>query len=196
MSGVGLIILAAGASTRMGTPKQLLRYGQQSLIRHVVEIAIASVCHPVIVVLGAYAECIQPEIEPLQIHPVANPDWPQGMSTSIRVGLETLNTLNPNAESVVLMLCDQPFVCPQLINQLVAEYQTSLKPIVASEYAANLGVPALFSRSLFPQLLTLTGVSGAKQLIKKYAQDVLAVPFPKGFIDLDTPQDYQQLLQL
>lgn len=196
MSGVGLIILAAGASTRMGTPKQLLRYGQQSLIRHVVEIAIASVCHPVIVVLGAYAECIQPEIEPLQIHPVANPDWPQGMSTSIRVGLETLNTLNPNAESVVLMLCDQPFVCPQLINQLVAEYQTSLKPIVASEYAANLGVPALFSRSLFPQLLTLTGVSGAKQLIKKYAQDVLAVPFPNGFIDLDTPEDYQQLLQL
>jgi molybdenum cofactor cytidylyltransferase len=196
MSGVGLIILAAGASTRMGTPKQLLKYGRQSLICHVVEIAIASVCHPVIVVLGAYAESIQPEIETLPIHTVENPDWNQGMSSSIHVGIEALNSLNPNAEAVVLMLCDQPFVCSQLINQLVEVHQTTLKPIVASEYAANLGVPALFHRTLFPQLMTLTGASGAKQLINKYAHDVVAIPFPEGLIDLDTPQDYQQLLQL
>jgi len=194
MSGVGLVILAAGASTRMGTPKQLLRYGEQSLIQHVGEVAIASVCHPVIVVLGAYAECIQPETKPLAIHTVVNPDWHQGMSTSIRMGIETLNTLNSKAEAVVLMLCDQPFVCPQLINQLVEVHQTTRKSIVACEYGANLGVPALFNRSLFSQLMTLTGASGAKQLIKKYPQDVLAVAFPDGLFDLDTPQDYEQFL--
>ncbi|MBE9004000.1 nucleotidyltransferase family protein [Fortiea sp. LEGE XX443] len=194
MSDVGLIVLAAGASTRMGTPKQLLRYNQQSLIRHIVEVAIASVCQPVIVVLGAYAELIQPEIDPIQVHIVKNPLWNEGMSTSIRVGMEALNTINPDAEAVVIMLCDQPFVSPQFINQLVEVHQTSGKLIVASEYAYTLGVPALFNRALFAKLTTLSGTAGAKQLIKNYAQEVLAIPFPEGLIDLDTPKDYEQLL--
>jgi molybdenum cofactor cytidylyltransferase len=194
MSGVGLIILAAGASTRMGTPKQLLKYGQQSLIYHVVEVAIASVCHPVIVVSGAYAERIKQEIEPLQVHTVENPLWGEGMSTSIRVGMETLNAINPEAEAVVLMLCDQPFVFPQLINQLVEIHQTTLKLIVASEYAAIVGVPALFKRVLFSELITLSGITGARQVIKKYTQEVIGIPFPQGLIDLDTPKDYEQFL--
>ncbi|MBW4558958.1 MAG: nucleotidyltransferase family protein [Trichormus sp. ATA11-4-KO1] len=196
MSGVGLIILAAGASTRMGTPKQLLKYGQQSLIYHVVEVAIASVCHPVIVVIGADAERIKQEIEPLQVHTVENPLWVEGMSTSIRVGMETLNAINPEAEAVVLMLCDQPLVFPQLINQLVEIHQTTLKLIVASEYADILGVPALFNRVLFSKLITLSGMSGARQIIKKYAQEVIGIPFPAGLIDLDTPKDYEQFLGL
>lgn len=194
MSDVGLIVLAAGASTRMGTPKQLLRYNRQTLIHHIVEVAIASVCQPVIVVLGAYAERIQPEIDPLKIHIVENPLWREGMSTSIRLGVETLNVINPEAEAVVIMLCDQPFVSPQLINQLVEIHQTSGKLIVASEYASTLGVPALFNRALFAKLTTLSGTAGAKQLIKNYAQEVLAIPFPDGLIDLDTPTDYEQLL--
>jgi len=194
MSGVGLIILAAGASTRMGTPKQLLKYGQQSLIRHIVEVAIASVCHPIIVVLGAYAERIQLEIDSLPVNIVENHLWDEGMSTSIRLGVETLNTINPDAEAVVIMLCDQPFVSPQLINQLVELHQTNHKLIVASEYSSTVGVPALFHHALFAQLTTLNGAAGAKQIIKNYAQEVLAIPFPQGLIDLDTPEDYEQLL--
>ncbi|WP_414562218.1 MULTISPECIES: nucleotidyltransferase family protein [unclassified Anabaena] len=194
MSGVGLIILAAGASTRMGTPKQLLKYGQQTLIYHVVEVAIASVCYPVIVVIGADAERIKQEIEPLQVHTVENPLWGEGMSTSIRVGMETLNAINPEAEAVVLMLCDQPFVFPQLINQLVEIHQTTLKLIVASEYADIIGVPALFNRVLFSELITLSGITGARQIIKKYTQEVISIPFSQGLIDLDTPKDYEQFL--
>ncbi|MBD2439271.1 NTP transferase domain-containing protein [Nostoc sp. FACHB-110] len=193
MSSVGLIILAAGASTRMGTPKQLLQYNQQSLIRHVAQIAIASVCQPVIVVLGSKAEVIQPEIQPLPIHIVINSDWHQGMSSSICAGIVALNAISPNAEAVVLMLCDQPLISTQLINHLVEIYHNNLKRIVACEYAFNLGVPALFPQTLFEQLMNLSGAVGAKFLIKKYAHNVVAIPFPEGLIDLDTPEDYAEL---
>ncbi|MEH2306423.1 nucleotidyltransferase family protein [Nostoc sp.] len=194
MSDVGLIILAAGASTRMGTPKQLLRYGEQSLIRHVVQVANASVCHPIIVVLGSYAERIKPEINSEQVHIVENPLFSEGISTSIRVGIEALNIINKEAKAVVLMVCDQPFISPQLINQLVEVHETTLNPIVASQYADTLGVPALFNRTLFAKLTTLSGTDGARHIIKKYLQEVLAIPFPEGVFDLDTPDDYEQLL--
>jgi molybdenum cofactor cytidylyltransferase len=193
MSDVGLIILAAGASVRMGTPKQLLRYREQSLIGHVVQVANASVCQPIIVVLGAYSERIKPEINSEQVHIVENPFLAEGISSSIRVGIEALNVIKKEAKAVVLMVCDQPFISPQLINQLVEVHETTLKPIVASQYANTLGVPALFNRSLFAKLTTLSGTDGARQVIKKYLGEVLAIPFPEGVFDLDTPDDYEQL---
>ncbi|MFW9258709.1 nucleotidyltransferase family protein [Nostoc sp. CALU 546] len=194
MSDVGLIILAAGASTRMGTPKQLLRYGEQSLIGHIVQVANASVCHPIIVVLGAYSELIKPEINSEQVYVMENPLFGEGISSSIRVGIEALNLIKKEAKAVVLMVCDQPFISPQLINQLVEVHETTLKPIVASQYANTLGVPALFNRTLFAKLTRLSGTDGARQIIKKSLGEVLAIPFPEGVFDLDTPDDYEQLL--
>lgn len=191
MSAVGLIVLAAGASTRMGMPKQLLQFGERSLISHVVEVAIASVCNPIIVVLGASGDRIKPEVEPLDARVVENPYWAEGMSTSIRTGIETLNAINPEVEAVLLMLCDQPFVSTQIIDQLVTAYRATGKPIIASEYAEISGVPALFSRALFSELSALSGDVGARQVIKQHAQAVFAVPFPEGVIDLDTPKDYE-----
>lgn len=193
MSNIGLVILAAGASARMGTPKQLLRYREQSLIRHVVEVAIASVCHPIIVVLGANAECIKLEIESLDIQLIENPLWVEGMSTSVRTGVEALKACNLDVEAVVLMVCDQPFVSTQLINQLVENYRTTGRLIVASEYAGTLGVPALFHRSLFPELTALGGDVGARRVIKQHTLEAFGIPFPEGAIDLDTPKDYEQL---
>ncbi|MDZ8104917.1 MAG: nucleotidyltransferase family protein [Nostoc sp. DedQUE12a] len=195
MSDVGLIILAAGASTRMKTPKQLLRYAEQSLIEYVVKVAVASVCRPIIVVLGAYAECIKPEINLEKVHIVENQLWSEGMNSSIRVGIEALNVINKKAKAVVLMVCDQPLISPQIINQLVEVHETLLKPIVASQYANTLGVPALFDHTLFAKLTTLSGTDGAKQLIKKYPQEVLGIPFPEGAFDLDTSDDYEQFLR-
>lgn len=193
MSNIGLVILAAGASARMGTPKQLLRYREQSLIRHVIEVAIASVCHPIIVVLGANAECIKLEIESLDIQLIENPLWVEGISTSVRTGVEALKASNLDVEAVVLMVCDQPFVSTQLINQLVENYRTTGRLIVASEYAGTLGVPALFHRSLFPELTALGGDVGARRVIKQHTLEAFGIPFPEGAIDLDTPQDYEQL---
>jgi molybdenum cofactor cytidylyltransferase len=192
-SAIGLIVLAAGASTRMGTPKQLLLYQGRSFVRHAVEVALASVCQPIVVVLGANAQRIKPEINHLPIQIVENQQWSEGMSSSIRVGIKTLNAVNPDLEAVAITLCDQPLISSQLINQLVEAYCLTGKPIVASEYAGTLGVPALFSRALFSELMALKTTEGAKQIIGKHLHEVVGVPFPDGAIDIDTPKDYEQL---
>jgi molybdenum cofactor cytidylyltransferase len=190
---VGVVILAAGASTRMGTPKQLLRYGDRSLIQYVVDVAITSVCHPVVVVLGANAERIQPELEMFNVQVVYNLAWAEGMSTSLRAGIEVLEC-SFKVDAVVLMVCDQPFVSTSLINQLVLQHQTTREPIIPSSYADILGVPALFHRTLFSELTALRGDSGARQIIKSHRiKDSLSIPFPQGVIDLDTPQDCEQI---
>ncbi|NJP11013.1 MAG: nucleotidyltransferase family protein [Leptolyngbyaceae cyanobacterium RU_5_1] len=195
MSDIGLVILAAGASSRMGTPKQLLHYQGRSLIRYAVETAIASVCHPILVVLGAYADHIKPELKSPNLQVIENPRWTHGMSTSIRIGVEGLKAENPSVKAVVLMVCDQPLVSTQLINQLVEYYQAMKGLIVAAEYAGILGVPALFDHTLFPDLIALNGDVGARQVIQRHAQKTCGVSYPAGAFDLDTPADYQQLLK-
>jgi len=204
-STVGLIILAAGASTRMGTPKQLLPYRERSFIRYITEsaicasqqrFAIASVCQPIAVVLGANAEQIKPEISQLPVQIVENQQWDEGMSSSIRVGLEALLGVNQNLEAVAIALCDQPFVSSQTINQLIEAYHLTGKPIIASEYAGTLGVPVLFSHTLFSELMALKSNEGAKQLIKRHIHEVFSIPFPDGAIDIDTPNDYEKLQTL
>ncbi len=192
-STVGLIILAAGASTRMGTPKQLLSYRGHSFIRHIAEVAIASVCQPITVVLGANAQQIKPEVSELPVQIVENQQWAEGMSASIRVGLEALLAVNQNVEAVAIALCDQPFVSSPMLDQIVEAYHLTGKPIIASEYAGTLGVPALFSRILFSELMALKSTEGAKQLIKRHIHEVFSIPFPDGAIDIDTPEDYEQL---
>ncbi len=195
-SSVGLIVLAAGASTRMGTPKQLLLYQGRSFVRHIAEVAIASVCHPVAVVLGAHAQRIKPEISQLPVQVVENQQWAEGMSSSLRVGIEALNAMNPNLEAVAIALCDQPFVSSQTFNRIVEAYRCTGKPIIASEYAGTLGVPALFSPTLFSELMALKHTEGAKQIIIKHIHEVFSVPFAEGSIDIDTPKDYEQFKTL
>ena len=190
---IAIIILAAGASVRMGTPKQLLSYQGRSLLGHITQEAIASVCEPVVVVLGAYAQQIRPELNQLPVQVVENLRWNQGMSASIKSGIQKLNTATNNIEAVVLALCDQPFVSAQIINQLVEAYYNTGKPIIASEYSGTLGVPALFSHRFFFELTDLKETEGAKQVIKKYSHEVYCIDFPEGAIDIDTPNEYEKL---
>ena len=195
-SNIGLIILAAGASTRMGTSKQLLPYRGRSFVRHITEVAIASVCKPIAVVLGANAERIKPEISQLPVQIVENKQWDEGMSSSIRVGLEALLGVNQNIEAVAIALCDQPFVSSQTLDQIIEAYRFTGKPIIASKYAGTLGVPVLFNRTLFSELMALKSTEGAKQLVKRHIHEVFSVPFPEGAIDIDTPKDYEQFQTL
>lgn len=189
---VGIVILAAGASTRLGTPKQLLPLHGRSFLRHAAETALASVCQPIIVVLGAYAERLRQEVENLPVQVVENLRWAEGMSSSVGAGIAALEATSDKISAVVLTLCDQPFVSAQVINQLVKAYHVTGKPIVASEYAGTLGVPALFSRTFFSELKALTRGEQAKKVIRKHAHEVFGVPFPEGAIDIDTPNDYEQ----
>lgn len=192
-TSVGIVILAAGASTRMGMPKQLLVYQGRSLLRHAVETAIASVCRPVIVVLGADLERLQHEIKDLTVQVIENPRWAEGMGSSIQVGINALEAASDKVKAAVIALCDQPLISSQTLTGLVEAYYSIGKPIVASEYRGARGVPALFSRELFSELMALKGDQGAKQVIMRYSHEVFCVPVPEGAVDVDTPKDYEQL---
>ena len=136
---IGLIILAAGSATRMGRPKQLLSYQGRSLILHAVEVALASLCQPIVVVLGAYVEQIKPELMPKAVQVVENSQWQEGMSSSIRAGISMLLKTNSKLDAVIISLADQPLVSPQIFNQLIQSYQETQKVIIASKYNETTG---------------------------------------------------------
>ncbi|MGA9767959.1 MAG: nucleotidyltransferase family protein [Blastocatellia bacterium] len=192
---VGLVILAAGASTRLGRPKQLLMVDECSLLRRAIESALASVCQPIAVVLGAFATRLIEELIDLPAYVVINPHWEKGMSSSIRIGIDALEA-GLKIEAAIIMLCDQPFVTAEIIDDLVAAYRATGRQIVASEYGGTLGAPALFGRPLFADLKMLEEAEGAKKVINEHASQVLRIPFAQGAIDIDTPMDYARFLAM
>jgi len=186
----GAVILAAGASTRMGTPKQLLLVDGQPLLLRAVEAALASPAWPVVVVLGAQAEAIRPL---LARHPVLiaeNPAWAEGMAASIRAGVTTLRQFSRALDAAVIALCDQPRFSSEVIAHLVAAQRATGRSIVAAHYAGRNGAPALFLREHFPTLGSLTGEEGARALLNGDPARVATVDLPQLALDLDTPADY------
>ena len=190
---IGLILLAAGASKRLGKPKQLLQFQNETLLKRSVKIALDSGCHPVIVVLGANAEKLKDEIVEFDVEITENPVWENGMGTSIQIGMQSLSENHPNASAVVLLVCDQPFVSVELLEQLIENFRLTNAPIVASAYGDTMGVPALFSRQIFAELMLLEADNGAKKIIYEHRQNVVKIPFEAGTIDVDTEQDYLNL---
>ena len=176
----------------MATPKQLLVYEGQTLIRRAVETALASVCRPVVVVLGANASAVGTELE-LPVIVTRNREWETGMGSSIRAGLEAALAADADVDAVVVMLCDQPFVTAELIDTLIERRRETGKTIVGTEYRGTRGVPALFARGLFVELSALSGHEGARQIIRNHPDDTAVVPFVGAAIDIDTPQDYEAL---
>jgi len=187
----GIIILAAGSSSRLGSPKQNLVYNGRTLLQRAIETAVASACEPVIVVLGANKNLIRQSIEGSKATIVYNTDWEEGMASSIRAGITALKKINPESDAVILMLCDQPFADTSLLNQLVQK--RSAKGIVACAYNKTIGPPVLFDAVYFDELLLLKGQEGAKKLFKKYQNDVVTVSFPLGSVDIDTSEDFERL---
>lgn len=192
-SEIGLIILAAGASVRMKKPKQLLEYNGKTLLQRAVQTAQDSECRPIVVVLGARLEVLKNEIKDFDVRIAENADWEKGMSSSIKTGLDKLLKINNQIGGIVIMVCDQPFVSVELINQIIETYRKTDSLIVASQYAETLGVPALFGEQLFPQLLELENSGGAKDIIGQFQNETVAVSFEKGNFDIDTPEDYLKL---
>ncbi|WP_299762087.1 nucleotidyltransferase family protein [uncultured Pontibacter sp.] len=190
----GLIILAAGASTRLGRAKQQLVYKGQNLLQRAVQEGYASACTPVVVVLGARAAQLELDLPAAPVlHTTENPDWQQGMASSVKAGLQKMLAVAPAVGGIILMVCDQPFADRHILNNLINTLQSSEKKIAACAYSETLGTPVMFSKPLFQELLQLQGQEGAKKLLFKYAHDVAAVPFAKGSIDIDTAADYAAL---
>lgn len=188
------MILAAGSSSRMGTPKQLLRFRGRTLLRSAALAALGAGCRPVVVVTGAHSERVRGELAGLDVLEVFNALWETGMASSVRAGLSSLLEADAGVSAVVLMLCDQPLVTGEVVAGLVAAHRSQGSALVASQYGEDFGVPALFGRPLFAELARLEGGGGAKQVIKRHAHGAHFVPFPEGEIDLDTPDDLSRLL--
>lgn len=188
-----LIILAAGESSRLGFPKQTLLYKGKTLIEKAIEAGIQSKCNTVHVVLGANAELVQGSIKQYDINIIYNAKWKEGMASSIRIAVNSLNQ-QPGIDGAVIMLCDQPFVSSALINSLLYKRQETGKKIIACAYNNITGVPALFNQSLFGELLLLRGADGAKKLFRDHEDNMATIPFEKGSIDIDTLADYEKLI--
>jgi CTP:molybdopterin cytidylyltransferase MocA len=186
----GVVILAAGASTRMGEPKQLLPLSGQPLLVRAVEAALASPAWPVVVVLGAHAEKIRPLLARFPVLVAENPTWAEGMASSLRTGIATLQQFSRSLGGAVVALCDQPAFSAAVIDQLLGQQQATGRSIVATRYHGRNGAPALFLRQHFPTLATLTGEEGARALLNADAGQIASIDWPALGLDLDTPADY------
>jgi len=192
----GIIILAAGSSSRMGQPKQLLEFRGESMMHRAVRIALSTGVEPVIVVLGAEADRVKEAVpQRAAVNVVYNEDWPLGMSSSLRSGVRYAMKYFPNLQALLFIVVDQPFVTSDLLSLLLAAYRDSRALIVAARYQGTPGVPALFDRCLFNEMLALEGDQGARPLFEKYRHKLQTVPFPAGRFDLDTPDDFDRLME-
>jgi molybdenum cofactor cytidylyltransferase len=189
----GIILLAAGSSSRLGRAKQLIEFQGKTLIKKSIEEAQNSQADCLVLVLGSNPELIQTGFDSSSTPFIVNPDWQHGMSSSMQAGLRFLMEKEV-IDQVLLMLCDQPFVDASLLDQLITAKEESGKKIVASAYSNTMGVPALFDGRYFEELLQLSGSEGAKKVIFNHQAEVHALDFPLGAMDLDTEEDVSQFL--
>lgn len=190
---IGALVLAAGASTRFGRPKQLAIFRGQPLVRHAIAGAVSAGCNPVVVVLGNHAAEVEAVLPGAACETIINAEWREGMASSIRGGLQHLVTREYDLDAILLLPCDQPLVEATALRNLMRLHRENPKPIVASAYAGTLGIPALFERSYFPALLELHGDRGAKDLILSNPDDVESFALPAAAVDIDTAADYEKL---
>ena len=192
----GVVILAAGNSSRLGRPKQLITFRGKSLLENTVDAAIKTAGKRVLVVTGAYREAIGVELSKLAVHVFHNTYWAEGIASSIYSGLITMLDLFPDTEGIIFSVCDQPFISAALFKKMIALHLQTQKGIIAAYYNNTAGVPVLFSTKYVDSLLRLEGMEGAKTLLKQFADDMAKVTFAKGNIDIDTLADIDKLNEL
>ena len=191
---IGGLLLAAGGSTRLGRPKQLIGFQGKTLIRRAAETLLESACDPVVIVLGASAKHLLAEINDLSVTICTNHEWEDGMSSSIKTGLAELLEIDSKLDAAVITLCDQPFVTSTDIDSLITEYRSGCQAIVASVYNGTVGVPALFSKDHFVKLASLTGDQGARKIIRDHPGDVRTIAIEHAAYDIDTDADLAQIM--
>jgi molybdenum cofactor cytidylyltransferase len=191
------ILLAAGASRRLGRPKQLVRVGDETLLGRTIRVVGEAGAGPILLVLGAHAEIIAAGVDLSPVQTVLNPDWEQGIASSIRAGIEALRRCEPEAASAMLLVCDQPRLIAEHLRLLIEVHESAGEPtIVASEYTGVTGIPAIFPASQFGNLLALRGDAGAKGMLRNPECRLIPVHFEGGEVDIDTTSDLDENLAL
>ncbi len=174
----------------MGVPKQLLLWNNKPLLIGVLETAISTNLFPLYVVLGSHSEAIRPILQKYPISILINPDWKQGLSTSVSLSIK--NVAN-NVDGVLFLLGDQPFIPAALIQEIIYTFESTEKPIIAPKVDNKRGNPVLFSRALFDELLSIKSDSGGRSLLDRFPVEWVHWDDPSILIDIDTHDDYVDL---
>lgn len=188
---IGAAILAAGSSSRLGVPKQLISFKGKSLLQHMIDVVESVDLSDRMVILGANEKDIREQIDFKSTQVILNEQWEKGMAGSLRMAVES--AIDEKLDAILILLSDQPFVNRELLNQLIEGFVPDEEMIVASSYGDVLGVPAVFDGYYFRELSELEGDAGARKLINTYRTKVKGVRFEDGLIDIDTPKDLNQL---
>ncbi|MCZ6776566.1 MAG: nucleotidyltransferase family protein [Ignavibacteria bacterium] len=190
---VAAIVLAAGESGRMGTPKALLRIGGKSFIRHIVDVLNSSEVEKVVVVLGANAEEIKRELAGLDVTVVINQDYSAGQLSSLVKGIETVEPFSP--DGILLHPVDNPMVSAEVFDALVGKFYETSCLIALPTFKGKRGHPVLFSAKLFGELKKAPPDMGARSVVWSHAAEVVEVETKdEGIIcDIDTREDYENL---
>ena len=190
---IAAIVLAAGPSSRLGQPKQLLKIAGESLVRRAARAAWEAGFDPVIVVTGAVTNETASELAGLLIHEMFNSDWAKGMGTSIRCGLSAVLEIGHDVDAVIILVCDQPHLDSSVVRDLISAWKTSGRAMAASTYAGTMGPPCCFGKSMFSALRAIGDADGAKKVLLAHRNDVAQVAWPQGSVDIDTPEDLNSI---
>lgn len=188
------IVLAAGQSSRFGTAKQLLAWGETTLVGRVTRVALSAELDPVIVVTGCESERVEAALRDQPVRTVFNPEFASGQSSSVMRGVDALPA---NINAAVFLLADQPGVTSEVVRLLIQSHRETLAPIVLPTYQGKRGNPVLFDASLLPELKRVTGDTGGRALFEKYENSIVRVPVdePGILLDIDTPEDYDRAVK-
>ncbi|MFT7034492.1 MAG: molybdenum cofactor cytidylyltransferase [Cyclobacteriaceae bacterium] len=189
---LAILILAAGSSSRLGQPKQLLPYKKTTLLEHTITCA-KSVSDNVFVILGGNQSAIQSTIDLQDIEVILTQDWYKGIGSSISSGVKSITKTIQDTESIMILLCDQPKITNELLVELVDLHEKKEKSISACKYGDSFGVPAIFNRCRYDDLEKLKDDSGAKNIICKNKNQTSFLNFPEGNIDIDNPDDLKHI---
>lgn len=184
-----VLVLAAGAASRFGSPKQLARIGGVMMLQKAVSQATEVAGHAVTVILGAHAERITPLLRQSPASVEINRNWQEGLASSLRLGVSRL----PGCEGVLVTLADQVAVTTFDLQRLVSAWRRQPGCLIAASYDGHTGVPAIFPAWCFPDLLALRGDAGARAVLARHADRCLRVPMPNAGVDIDTPEDLLDL---
>ena len=196
MGSLGAVLLAAGASTRMGTVKQLLSWKKSTLLEHSIEQLKESNIDSLVVVLGANEGLIRDQVTLGNFDVVVNANWEQGMATSIACGVNYLKENNSDLEHVLIALSDQPLLDSKYYNALINNFVNNDSKLVCSAYSDRFGVPAIFDQMYFPNLLQLQGQKGARSLLRGGSIEVSSIDAGDLAVDLDTKEEYNRIYEL
>lgn len=197
-SKVTILILAAGSSSRMGKIKQLLPWKDSTLLEHTIKIAKSSKANQLIVILGSNARLIKETIKTKTNNVIflENTEWKSGMGTSISCGVNYLLDLNNDTDAVLILLADQALIDTEYLDEIIGIYSNSKIELIGSRYGDKIGVPALFKRTYFTDLQKLDGDNGAQLILNKCTNKVHVLnPLGKVY-DVDTLEDYNNLLKM